>query len=145
MRAVIQRVEEASCEIESRICSKIGKGILIFLGVEKEDDMNDAKYLAEKCANLRIFEDSNGKMNISLKEVGGAALVVSQFTLVADCKKGRRPSFDNALGGESAHLLYNAFVNFLKEKVHVEEGVFGKRMLISLKNDGPATFIIDSR
>jgi len=145
MRAVIQRVKEASCEVRSKVCSKIGKGILILLGIEKEDNINDAKYLAEKCAKLRIFEDSNGKMNISLKEVGGEALVVSQFTLVANCKKGRRPSFDNALGDESARRLYNGFVNFLKEEIPVEEGVFGERMCISLKNDGPATFIIDSR
>ena len=145
MRAVIQRVKEASCEVQHKVCSKIEKGILIFVGIEKEDDVKDAKYLAEKCTNLRIFEDSTGKMNLSLKEVGGAVLVISQFTLVANCKKGRRPSFDNALGGEAARSLYNAFVNFLKKEVHVEEGVFGERMLISLKNDGPATFIINSK
>lgn len=145
MRAVIQRVNEASCEVQGKVYSKIGRGILIFLGVEKKDNINDAEYLAEKCTNLRIFEDPNGKMNISLKEVNGTALVVSQFTLLADCKKGRRPSFDRALGGESARLLYSAFVNFLKEKIRVEEGVFGERMCISLKNYGPATFIIDSR
>jgi len=145
MRIVIQRVKEASCEVQNKICSKIGRGILIFLGIEKEDSINDAKYLAEKCVTLRIFEDSNDKMNISLKQIGGEAMVVSQFTLAANCKNGRRPSFDKALEGESARRFYNAFVNFLKEEIHVEEGVFGERMSISLKNDGPATFIIDSR
>ncbi|MDI6839282.1 MAG: D-aminoacyl-tRNA deacylase [bacterium] len=146
MRVVVQRVKRASCEINEEIISQIGSGFLILIGVEKGDKPQSAKYLAHKCANLRIFEDSYGKMNLSLKEIkGGEVLVISQFTLCADCKKGLRPSFDYASSPDQAIALYKKFIEFLRsEGVTVKEGVFGERMSISLINEGPVTFILST-
>ena len=145
MKAVIQRVGAASVEVDARTAGKIGKGILVLLGVEKGDKERDAAWLAEKIANLRIFEDENGKMNLSVREIGGELLAVSQFTLAGNCAKGRRPSFDSAAPPEEANRLYEFFVENLRELgLPVETGVFQAMMQVSLVNDGPVTFILES-
>ena len=145
MKAVIQRVGAASVEVDSKTAGKIGKGILVLLGVEKGDKERDAAWLAEKIANLRIFEDYKGKMNLSVREIGGELLAVSQFTLAGKCAKGRRPSFDSAAPPEEANRLYEYFVEKLRELgLPVETGVFQSMMQVSLVNDGPVTFILES-
>jgi len=146
MRAVIQRVKESSVKVDSKITGKIGKGLLVLLGVAESDRPGDADYLSEKIINLRIFEDENGKMNRSLLETGGEMLVVSQFTLLGDCRKGKRPSFVNAAGPEKANELYEYFVKKVRDKgIFVETGRFRAMMDVSLINDGPVTLIIESR
>ena len=146
MRAVIQRVKESSVRVDNKITGKIGKGLLVLLGVAESDRPGDADYLAEKIINLRIFEDENGKMNRSLLETGGEMLVVSQFTLLGDCRKGRRPSFVNAASPEKANELYEYFVKKVRDKgIFVETGQFRAMMDVSLINDGPVTLIIESR
>ena len=146
MRAVIQRVKESSVKVDSKITGKIGKGLLVLLGVAESDRPGDADYLSEKIIHLRIFEDENGKMNRSLLETGGEMLVVSQFTLLGDCKKGRRPSFVNAAGPEKANELYEYFVKKVRNKgISVETGQFRAMMDVSLINDGPVTLIVESR
>ena len=141
MKGLIQRVKNASVIINEQEYSKINKGILILLGVEKSDTHENAARLAEKILNLRIFQDENGKMNLSALDVSAEIMVVSQFTLAGSCKKGTRPSFDNAASGEQANVLYNDFVNFVKEyKLHTQTGSFGAMMDIALVNDGPVTF-----
>lgn len=145
MKAVVQRVKRASVEIGNDTAALIGAGILVLLGVRLDDEERDAAYLAEKIANLRIFEDAGGKMNLSLKEVGGSALVVSQFTLYGDCSRGRRPSFTDAAGPEKGEALYNEFVRELRAQgIPVETGRFGAKMLVKLENDGPVTCCIES-
>jgi len=145
LKAVIQRVGAASVEVDAKTAGKIGKGILVLLGVEKGDKERDAAWLAEKIANLRIFEDENGKMNLSVREIGGELLAVSQFTLAGNCAKGRRPSFDSAAPPEEANRLYEFFVERLRELgLPVETGVFQAMMQVSLVNDGPVTFILES-
>jgi D-tyrosyl-tRNA(Tyr) deacylase len=145
LKAVIQRVGAASVEVDSKTAGQIGKGILVLLGVEKGDKERDAAWLAEKIANLRIFEDENGKMNLSVREIGGELLAVSQFTLAGNCAKGRRPSFDSAAPPEEANRLYEFFVERLRELgLPVETGVFQAMMQVSLVNDGPVTFILES-
>ncbi len=146
MRAVVQRVKESSVKVDSRITGKIGKGLLVLMGVAESDRPGDADYLSEKIINLRIFEDENGKMNRSLLETGGEMLVVSQFTLLGDCRKGRRPSFVNAAGPEKANELYEYFVKKVRDKgIFVETGHFRAMMDVSLINDGPVTLIIESK
>ncbi len=146
MRVVIQRVKESLVKVDGKITGKIGKGLLVLLGVAESDKPGDADYLAEKIINLRIFEDENSKMNRSLIETGGEMLVVSQFTLLGDCKKGRRPSFVNAAGPEKANELYEYFVKKVRDKgVSVETGLFRAMMDVSLINDGPVTLIIESK
>ena len=145
MRMVIQRVTEASVSVDEKIIGSIGKGIAILLGVAKGDTEKEADYLVNKLIGLRIFEDGAGKMNLSLQDVGGELLVVSQFTLLGDCRKGRRPGFSNAAPPDEADRLYLYFVEQLRAKgVHVETGQFQAMMLVNIHNDGPVTFVIDS-
>jgi len=150
MRAVVQRVLEASVTVgengqETRIAA-IERGYLILIGVKTDDTENDAKYLADKIAGLRVWEDAEGKLNLALKEVGGAALVVSNFTLYADCRKGRRPGFSEAAPGPVAEPLYRAFGAALAAQgIAAQYGVFGAEMRVALMNDGPITLLLDSR
>jgi len=145
MRAVIQRVIQAQVEVEGEITGKIGKGLLVYLGVGKEDDEKDAGFIAEKLTNLRIFADENDKMNLSVRDVGGGILLISQFTLYGDCRKGRRPGFDAAGKPEQARQLYELTRELIKQQgVPVETGVFAAHMQVSSVNDGPVTFILDS-
>ncbi|MCP4401342.1 MAG: D-tyrosyl-tRNA(Tyr) deacylase [bacterium] len=145
MRMVIQRVTEASVSVEKKIVGRIGKGIAVLLGVAKGDAEKEAEYLANKLVNLRIFEDADGKMNLSLPDVGGELLVVSQFTLLGDCRKGRRPGFSQAAPPNEADRLYLYFVEQVRARdVHVETGQFQAMMQVKIFNDGPVTFVIDS-
>lgn len=146
MRLVIQRVAEASVSVGGAVIASIGPGLLVFLGVEKGDREADADMLLEKAIHLRIFEDTQGKMNLSLIDVAGAMLVISQFTLVADCRKGRRPSFTDAEDPAAARELYRYFVGRAAEKVaRVADGEFQAMMQVALVNDGPVTMLLDSR
>jgi D-tyrosyl-tRNA(Tyr) deacylase len=146
VKAVIQRVTQARVVIAAAEHSRIGRGILVLLGVEKGDTAEEAAALAKKIVELRIFEDEAGKMNRSVVEAGGEILAVSQFTLAGDCRKGRRPSFDNAAPPDEARLLYEEFVEDVKALgVGVATGVFQATMQVELTNDGPVTFILDSR
>lgn len=145
MRAVVQRVKMARVIVGGEIVGEIGHGLLVFLGVGEGDTSEDADYLASKVANLRIFSDTNDKMNLSLLEVGGEALVVSQFTLWGDCRKGRRPSFVRAAEPVLANELYQEFIDLLREKgIHLAEGRFQEMMDVHLVNDGPVTMLLDS-
>ena len=144
MKALIQRVKSASVNINENIYSKIGQGLLIFLGVEKSDNKENAEKLADKILHLRIFEDKNEKMNLSLLDVDGEALIVSQFTLCGNCSKGTRPSFDNAENPDRANELYEYFVKLVKgSNVSVQTGKFGAMMDVELINDGPVTFMLE--
>jgi len=146
MRCVVQRVDRAKVIVEGEIISSIGKGALVFLGVEKGDSYGDADFLLEKIIHLRIFEDSQGKMNLSLLEISGEILIVSQFTLLADCRKGRRPSFIGAEEPEAAKKHYDYFISMAREKIgHVATGEFQAMMKIESVNDGPVTMLLDSR
>lgn len=146
MRAVVQRVKSSAVTVDNETIGDIGNGLLVLLGVAKTDHSNDAEYLAEKIANLRIFEDNNGKMNRSLLDMGGEMLVVSQFTLLGDCKKGRRPSFVSAADPSLAKELYQQFVAAVSEKgIPVKTGRFRALMDVSLINHGPVTLIVESR
>lgn len=146
MRVVLQRVREALVEVECKTVGKIDKGLVLLIGTTTGDSEKEVGYLAEKCVSLRIFEDAQGKMNLSALEVGAEVLVISQFTLYGDTRKGRRPSFTEALEPVEAEKLYMKFVDYLKEKgLKVEHGVFGAKMLVKIFNDGPATFILDSK
>jgi len=146
MRAVVQRVARASVSIEGRIVGDIGRGLLILLGITHDDTPERAAWLAEKIAGLRIFSDDDGKMNRDVTEAGGGALIVSQFTLYGDCRKGRRPSFIDAAPPPTAIPLYEAFINAVKAQgVPVATGQFGADMQVELVNDGPVTLIIDAK
>ncbi len=145
MRAVLQRVKRAAVRVEGATVGEIGPGLLILLGVGRDDTPETARGLAEKAANLRIFDDDAGRMNRSLLETAGASLCVSQFTLYGDCRKGRRPSFDQAAAPEAARRLYEAFVESLRAlHVRVETGQFQAKMEVDLVNDGPVTLLLDS-
>ncbi len=145
MRMVLQRVTEASVTVDEEIVGHIGKGIAVLFGVAKGDTEKEADYLAKKLINLRMFEDEAGKMNRSILDIGGDVLVVSQFTLLGDCRKGRRPGFSNAAPPDEADRLYLYFVEQLRTHgVHVETGQFQAMMLVNIQNDGPVTFVIDS-
>jgi D-aminoacyl-tRNA deacylase len=146
MRAVVQRVKESSVTVTNQMISRIGPGLLVLLGVSEADDSGDAVYLSEKIVHLRIFEDESGKMNRSLMETQGEMLVVSQFTLLGDCRKGRRPSYVQAAGPEKAEHLYEIFVEQVRKKgVAVKTGQFRAMMDVALINDGPVTLILDSK
>jgi D-aminoacyl-tRNA deacylase len=146
MKAVIQRVETASVRIDGNEISRISGGLLVLLGVEKGDSEKDADFLLDKIIHLRIFEDGEGKMNLSLLDISGELLVVSQFTLLADCRKGRRPSFTDAAEPESATRLYEYMLSRAREKVvKVGQGQFQATMKVGLVNDGPVTILLDSR
>ena len=145
MRAVIQRVKSASVKVDGELVSEIGAGLLIFLGIAHDDSQAEIDYIANKAANLRIFEDADGKMNCSLLETGGSALVVSQFTLYGDCRKGRRPSFIQAARPEVANALYEKFIDALKQlNIETYGGTFQAMMDVELINDGPVTILLDS-
>ena len=146
MRAVIQRVKRAGVRVDGKTVGETGKGLLVLLGVGKEDSEEDARYIAEKIAHLRIFEDDQEKMNLSVLDIGGSVLVVSQFTLFADCRKGRRPSFVKAGDPEEAQRLYQRLVELLDESgVPTAEGVFQAMMEVELVNHGPVTILLDSK
>jgi len=146
VRVVLQRVSGSSVSIEGKIVGQIGSGFLVLAGIGTDDTEQDYKFLAEKIVNLRVFEDDEGKMNRSLLETGGSLLVVSQFTLFADCRKGRRPSFINAAPPEKAAADFDKFLALLKQyQIKVESGVFGAMMDVELVNDGPVTIILDSK
>ncbi len=145
MVTVIQRVSASRVEINGNIQGEIAQGLMILLGVKTGDTLEDAAFLAKKIANMRIFEDEEGKMNLSIKDVGGSALVISQFTLLADCKKGNRPSFIQAAEPQIAKQLYEEFIVLMrKESIVVEEGIFAADMKVHIANDGPVTIVLDS-
>ncbi len=145
MRAVVQRVSRASVTVDSECVGSIDRGLLVLLGVSNKDSESDARYCVEKTLNLRVFEDSDGKMNLSLLDVGGELLVVSQFTLYGDTRRGRRPSFIDAAQPDEANRLYEYFVSESKKQIgHVATGQFQAMMDVELVNDGPVTILIDS-
>lgn len=144
MKVVVQRVKKASVEVNEKIVGKIDNGVLLLVGFTYDDDIEKLEWMARKIVNLRIFDDENGVMNLSLKDVGGSILSVSQFTLYADPKKGNRPSYINALKGEEAVVLYDKFNEILRdENIKVETGIFGEEMEVNLINDGPITIIVE--
>lgn len=146
MRVVVQRSKEASVTVAGEVTGQITKGLVLLVGVTHTDKEEDAVYLADKIANLRIFEDADEKMNFSLMDVGGEILSVSQFTLYGDCRKGRRPNFMDAARPDQAVQIYEAFNSLLREKgIRVETGIFGAMMDVQLINDGPVTLIVDSK
>ena len=146
MRTVIQRVRSAQVCVDGRVTGKIGKGLLVLLGVGKGDGENDLSFLTSKIPELRIFEDASGKLNLSVKEIGGEMLVVSQFTLYGDCRKGRRPSFTEAEEPTIARSLYEQFISKLREQnIPVQTGEFQAKMEVHLINDGPVTLLLDSK
>jgi len=146
MRIVVQRVKQASVKVNSEVIGEIGEGLLLLIGAEQNDDESDIDYLVSKTLNLRIFEDEHSKMNLSVIDIKGEILAVSQFTLLGDCRKGRRPSFARAARGQEALKLYQEFVLELKKSgLRIETGEFGAYMQVELINDGPVTLLLDSK
>ncbi len=146
MKAVIQRVKKASVEVNGEVVGRVGRGIMVLLGINRDDTAKDVQWMVDKIANLRIFEKESGKFDESLLDIDGELLIVSQFTLYGDCKKGRRPSFTDAMGAEDAKELFEIFVEKAKEKIKkVEKGIFQANMDVTLINEGPVTLIIDSK
>ena len=144
MRLVVQRVKNASVEVDKKTVGKIDKGYLVLLGVTHTDTKEIADYLVKKLCNLRVFEDENGKMNLNIKQIDGSMLIVSQFTLYGDCTDGNRPSFTNAAKPDFANELYEYFCDKCSENnIHIEKGIFGADMKVSLLNDGPVTIILE--
>lgn len=146
MKVLVQRVKQASVTVDDKLISSVKQGMLVFLGVEKDDSLKDAEFLARKIVNLRIFEDADAKMNLSIKDINGELLVVSQFTLAGDTSRGNRPGFETAAKPEIAKDLYEKFLTLLsKENVPVKTGIFQADMQVSLINDGPVTFLLEKR
>lgn len=146
MRAVVQRVTDADVTVDGQITGAIQQGFVVLLGVEDEDNMQDVRYMVDKVSGLRVFEDQEGKMNLSLLDVGGGILAVSQFTLLGDARKGKRPSFIKAARPEKAKELYDEFVKQIREKgIFIGEGIFQAEMLVRINNDGPVTILLDSK
>lgn len=146
MRAVVQRVTNGKVTVNGETAGEIGKGLVVLLGIGKDDTEKDIEYLANKIINLRVFDDLSGKMNLSLCDIDGELLIISQFTLYGDCRKGRRPGYDMAARPEDAQNLYNRFVEFCREQnVNVETGKFQAMMLVEINNDGPVTLLLDSK
>ena len=146
MRAVVQRVTESSVTVDGAITGKIGKGLMVLIGVEEGDTEKDAEYIAKKVSALRVFDDAEGVMNLSVQDIGGEILAVSQFTLLGDVRKGNRPSYFTAAGPEEADALYRKVIELIEEKgIHVEEGVFQAEMMVKIHNDGPVTILLESR
>lgn len=143
MRLIIQRVSNAKVDVENKTVGKIEKGYMVLVGIGENDTEKEAEYLAKKLINLRVFEDENGKMNLNIKDIKGELLLISQFTLYADCSGGNRPSFTNAGKPDKANKLYEYFCTKCKEQIHVEKGIFGEHMEVSLINDGPVTIILE--
>lgn len=143
MKVVVQRCVDAKCEVEGNITGKIDKGLMVLVGFTEGDDLEKIEYLAKKVASLRIFDDENGIMNKSVLDINGSILSISQFTLYADTKKGNRPSYINAMGGEEAEKLYKEWNDALRKYTSVEEGIFGSDMKISFTNDGPVTILLE--
>lgn len=145
MRAVVQRVKKSSVTVDEKITGKINQGLMVLIGVEDGDTEKDADYIADKVTGLRVFEDEQGKMNLSVEDIKGEVLAVSQFTLLADARKGRRPSFTKAAAPEEANNLYRKVVEKISSKgIHVEEGIFQAEMMVEIHNDGPVTILLDS-
>jgi len=145
VRAVIQLVKKASVRVDDKTVGAIGRGLLVLLGVAKDDSEKDVAYLADKILHLRIFPDTEGKMNLSVQDIGGEILAVSQFTLFGDCRKGRRPSYSHAAPPEAADQLYRSFVAAMGQHLRVATGTFQAMMEVELINDGPVTLLVDSR
>ncbi len=145
MRAVVQRVTKSSVTVEEQITGQIGKGLMVLIGVEEGDTEKDAEYIAKKVTALRVFDDTEGVMNLSVQDIGGEILAVSQFTLLGDVRKGNRPSYFTAAKPEEADRLYRKVIDLIKEKgIHVEEGIFQAEMLVKIDNDGPVTILLES-
>lgn len=145
MRAVIQRVTSSKVSVDNKVIGSINKGFNILVGFSTEDTLKDLNYIKDKVLNLRVFEDNNNKMNLSVLDVEGEILVISQFTLYGDCRKGRRPNFMNAMNPDKAIDLYNEFIKIMKDsKIKIETGEFGADMKVDIQNDGPVTILIDS-
>lgn len=146
MRAVVQRVNSSKVSVDRLVVGEISKGFNVLLGISKEDTIEDLNYINDKIINLRVFEDSEDKMNLSLLDIKGEILAISQFTLYGDCRRGRRPNFMNAMAGEEAKELYKRFIELLKTSgLKVECGEFGAHMVVEIENDGPVTIILDSK
>lgn len=146
MRAVVQRVSSSKVTVDEEVVGKVNKGLLVLLGVTHDDTSKDVDYMVDKVTNLRIFEDKNDKMNLSLKDIDGEILAVSQFTLYGDCRRGRRPSFSNAARPDVANPLYEEFVQKVRDLgINVGTGKFGAHMMVDLTNDGPVTILLESR
>lgn len=146
MRAVVQRVTSSSVSVDGKVIGAIDRGLNVLIGIAKDDTMDDLNYIKDKIVNLRVFQDENDKMNLSLLDVEGEILAISQFTLYGDCRKGRRPNFMEALGGDEAVKLYDEFVKMLKATgLKVETGEFGADMKVEIHNDGPVTILLDSK
>lgn len=146
MRAVVQRVKKSSVTVGNAVTGEIGHGLMVLIGVEKGDTEKDAVYIADKITGLRIFEDSDGKMNLSVRDVAGDILAVSQFTLLGDVRKGKRPSFTNAAEPKQANEIYRKTISLIKEKnINVREGIFRAEMMVEIYNYGPVTILLDSK